>query len=208
MNNFEQACLLSNEEWIESFPVDIEHYSYTEQHIKQIKKLFNKMRNDKYHKLTKRSAYAVLIAAIILSISITAFAIPKSRNYLINKFSDHSSYSVTDYSGDENVTSLNIGYLPDGFEKTNETYSDDFIMNQFSFGDEWFYVCKYDIGTVVDFDTEDYNEEHITIDNIEYILYNSNSEYCGIIWNNGYNVFTIAGNVSLDMLLEIAQNIE
>ncbi|MGN0523183.1 MAG: hypothetical protein ACI4IG_02805, partial [Eubacterium sp.] len=106
MNNFTKACFLLNEEWVNSFPDEIEQFQHSRAYTKNINRLFSKMRNDKYHPLTKGTLRALIIAAIIISLAVTAVALPQSRKYIIEKFTDHSTYTVADDAKANIVTDL------------------------------------------------------------------------------------------------------
>ena len=114
-NNLAKACFLLNEEWIDTLPEKVEPYKYSKQHNRNMQKLFSKMRKDKYHKYTKNTTRVLIIAALISSMTTTAFAIPQSREYIIRKLFNHSSYTIKDVSNMETVSDLTVGYIPNGF---------------------------------------------------------------------------------------------
>jgi hypothetical protein len=155
-------------------------------------------------KLSKKIIKIILIAAILLSFATTVFAIPSYREFIVDKFSNHSEYNVADTKNAEKVTALKLNYIPDGFEKTEE-YEYTLIYKK---GDKSFSVAKYQLSANINFDTEEYESENIKINNIDAIYYRSNTNQNGIIFNNGKYIFIISGNIDKETLVKIAQNVE
>ena len=208
MNNFEEACMLSNEDWINSLPTEIEPYKFSKHNNKQMNKLFNKMRNNKYHKYTKNTATAIVAAALISSMTITAFAIPQSREYIISKLFNHFSYTTKDTGCTEIVSGLTVGYIPDEFILTDKFESDTIYSYEYLNDDKYIIISKYTLDNKINFDTEMYESEEIIINNIKYILYDSETENCGLIWNNNEYIYTIRGNISNEELIKVASKTE
>lgn len=208
MNNFEEACMLSNEDWINFLPTEIEPYKFSKHHNKQMNKLFNKMRNNKYHKYTKNTTRAIVVAALISSMTITAFAIPQSREYIIRRLFNHSSYTIKDTSYTEIVSDLTVGYIPDEFVLTDKFESINIYSYEYWNNDKYIIISKYTLDNKINFDTEMYESEEIIINNIKYILYDLETEICGLIWNNNEYIYTIRGNISNEELMKIASKIE
>ena len=193
-NNLAKACFLLNEEWIDTLPEKVEPYKYSKQHNRNMQKLFSKMRKDKYHtfkllKVGKKHKLGVLIiAALISSMTTTAFAIPQSREYIIRKLFNHSSYTIKDVSNMETVSDLTVGYIPNGFELLDYYESKDIYSYEF-------------------YNTENYNYEKVIINNIEYIFYHNINSH-GVIWNNNQYIFSIDSNLSKEEILKIAEKTE
>lgn len=206
-NNLAKACFLLNEEWIDTLPEKVEPYKYSKQHNRNMQKLFSKMRKDKYHKYTKNTTRVLIIAALISSMTVTAFAIPQSREYIIRKLFNHSSYTIKDTSNMEMVTDLTVGYVPDGFELTNEFSSNNAYFKEYSNDNDYIVINKSTLNNELNFDTENYDYEKVNISNIEYIFYhNKNSQ--GVIWNNAQYIFSIDSNLSKEEILKIAEKTE
>ena len=202
MNNLEMACFLSCEEWVESLPDDV-HYDFSPRFEKEMQILFDKMRNDKYHRFTKNTMTTFIVAAIILSFATTAFAIPSTREYIVKQFKDHFSYMVTDIEEIEEIENINIKYLPEGFIKNDEDISDIGIYQEYCNGDERFTVFKNPLNTSINYNNVD--NESIIIDGVEYIIIVMKDSTV-IIWNDGFYTFRISGNIDKDTLLQIANN--
>lgn len=208
MNTFAKACVLSNEEWVDSLPTEVKPYQYSKQHKRKMKKLFSKMRNDKYHKYTKNTVRILTVAAIMSSMTITAFAVPQSREYIIKKLFNYSSYTINDTDNAEIVSNLSVGYIPDGFELTNEFKSNNAYLMEYSKGDSFIVVNKYTLDNKINFDTGIYDYEIYVINNIEYTIYHTQSNTYGIVWNNGSYLYNVDSNMSKDEIMQIAISIE
>lgn len=208
MSNFEAAVELSLINWVASLPTEFDLPEPTEAYKKGIAKLMDKMRGDRYHRLTRSTARALLIAAIIIALATVVFAATVGRDFIVQKFDDYSTYDVVDTSGIKNIDNLKIGYIPDGFELTSKYDSGVQFFYIYQNGNEWINVFKAHIDTNVTYDTEYYNEEKIITSSFEGIYYEDNNlNFSGIIWNNGNFIFRIEGNISKEELIKIAKNI-
>lgn len=208
MGNFEEACALSCEKWIDSFPAEIPKHKFSKKHTEKIEEIFKTEPIKNKRKLSKKTVKFILIAAILLSLTITAFAVPSSRKFIVEKFSNHSEYTVIDTDDAENVTSLKLGYIPKGFEKEEEYKSNGFYVKIYKNFDKSFTVEKHKLSAYIDFDTEKNNSENIEINGINAVYYKSDNEVKGIIFNNRDYIFVVEGNIGKDELVDIAQNVD
>ncbi len=212
MNNLENACLLSCERWVDTFEKEIPEHTFSKEHNEKMKSLLSDNLIKYKPKLSKKTLKFILIAAIILSLAITVFvtAKPAFEKYSLKMFSDHSIYNVIldNKSYAKKVNSLNVKYIPNGFEKTEEENNINNIVYTYKNNDKYFYVGKYTLDTSVGYNTEKYEEELIKIDNKEYIYYKVSDNMQGILFNNGEYIYETDGNISKEELVKIAQNIE
>ncbi len=204
MSNFEKVCLLSCENWVDSFPAEIPKHKFSKKHIEKIKEIYKTESKENKHKLSNKTIKFLLIAAILLSLATAVFAIPASKEFIIDKFFNHSEYNVVDTSDAKDVTSLKLNYIPVGFEKT-EDYGYAYLYTKV---DKSFTVQKCELFTSIDFDTEKYDSESIKINGIDAVYYRSDFEEKGIIFNNGEYIFIVSGNIDKKELVNIAQNVE
>lgn len=209
MNKLTQACILSNEAWIESFPDNIEEFEHSAAYERQIKRLFSKMRGDKYHRLTKNAVRIIVIAAVIASLTITAFAVPAGRDYMIKKFSDHSVYTIADVGKAKDVTDLTVGYIPEGFELIHEeeTYKVFFYEYGNNYGDVYSVYklkCNFDYS----FNSEVYSFDIWKNASIEYVICKSDENHINITWNNTEYLFAVTGSLDEDELKKIAISVK
>lgn len=205
MNNFNDACTLSCDDWLNNFSESYD-CNFSKSFDIEINKLIDKMRNDKYHKFTKKSMQVLIIAAIILSFATTAFAIPSSRKYIIQQFKDHFSYTVSDIDSNINdINEITIGYVPYGFMINYTDSSELETFKEFRNSNNWFSVSKNTINTEINFDSLE--REIKVINGLEYLLFTTDSTN-GVIWNNGLYTYTVSGNIAKEELLKIALEIE
>ena len=204
MSNFEKAASLDVEKWMASFPDEFPDYEFSDSYIRFRAKLIDKMRGGKYHRLTKKATAIVIIAAILLSMTIVAFAATVGKDFILKHFNGYAEVEVSDVENADYVTNFTISYIPEGFVKTDEDCSKMGYSYTYSNGDLWFNIGK----SVID-GTGSYTEESaikiIEKNNIKYYLSES-VDSKSLIWNNGIFFYDINGNVSLEQLLEIAQS--
>lgn len=204
MSAFEEAVWLSCEKWVDSFPTDIPKHHFSEKHNEIINEIIYGKQEKTKHKLSKGTIKVLLIAVVLLAFATTVFAVPASREYIIEKFFNHSEYSVIDNSDFKKVTPLNLNYIPTGFEKV-EDYGDTYLYRK---NNKFFTVQKCELSAIVDFDTEKYERENIKINGADAVYFRTNDELNGVIFNNGKYIFIVNGNISKDDIVNIAQNAE
>ena len=207
MTNFEAAVELSLNNWVATLPTEFDLPEPTEAYKKGIAKLLDKMRGDRYHKFTRKTARIILIAAIIMAIATVTLAATVGREFVVKNFSNFSVYSVVDSSNNKNVEDIEIGYLPDGFEKSDSTITNEFHLLNFRNGDKWISVYKGKIDSKIEFDTEHKSSETIRINGFDGVYFDDNDSINGIMWNNGHYIYKIDGNLPKDMSIKIAENI-
>lgn len=214
MSEFEKACIISNEKWVleltEYFTdFSTDEITYSHSFERNMSKLIDKMRNDKYHRFTRKTVRFLVAAAVVAAITFTALAVEQSRNFIIEQFKTHSVFSVSDTENSQNVEEFELGYIPEGFEKVKEIKSDNRIFYEYADDfDNCFntikYTKEYDIVT----DSEIGVTFHYTDNGITYYVYEQNSNYFAINWNDGEYFYHIDGNLDKKELLKIATNIE
>ena len=209
MTNFEAAVELSLNDWTASFPTEFDLPEPSAAYQKGIAELMDKMRGDRYHKFTRRTARAILIAAIIMAIATVTLAATVGRDFIVQKFSDYSTYNVVDESAVKKVNNLRIGYVPKGYKIESKEITDYTQNYVYRFNSNWISIFKSKLDTQINYDTEYKNGEHLLINGVEYIYYHDDDlNFSGLVWNNGYFVFTVEGNIAREELLKIAENIE
>ena len=206
MSTFEEVCLLSCEQWVDSFPDDIPNHRFSEQHNWIMDNLFNNMQIKVKPKLSKNTIKFLLIAAILLALATTVVAVPLTREYIVNKFSNYSEYEVLDRSKYYEVDSPPIlNYVPAGFVLIDNEFIEHL---EYTNGDMRFAVSKYEIDGQFYFDTEEYPSEEIMINGIKGVYFRSDEDYAGIVFNDNKYIYSVDGNIDKEELVKIAQNIE
>lgn len=209
MTNLAKACELSLNDWLETFPNIIPEAECSKKHEKWKKNLFNKMRDDRYHRFTTRTIKVMLVAAILCALLLTAFVIPSSREFMLDKFDIASRYKITENNKNYVDGEITVGYIPDGYKiKSIEQYSKYLINIYQSDNGEFFTIFKNSSSMEVHFDTENYATEEITVDDNKYIYCQGNLNMNNLIWTKNDYVYRISGLLSLEELLKIAKDVE
>lgn len=209
MNNFEKACEMSLNDWLATIPEIVPEAEYTKNHEKWKRKLFNKMRDNRYHRFTTKTVKVLMIAAVLSALLLTAFVIPSSREYIIDNFDIFSRYQLTE-SNDNSVNGeITVGYIPEGFELESSAIHDKHIYNKYvSSQSDYFTIIKQASSTIVEFDTEKGNVEKVARNGKMYILYEDTVDYICLVWNENDYVYQIHSSISKEELLRIAETVK
>lgn len=139
-----------------------EDVGFSERRKKKMRALFKRERRREFHKNhpgAKRAAAVVLVLALASSaaaiyntdawreIKMHFMVVPGSLNTHIN-FSDERSTSYSDGFS-------TLGYIPQGFELTEDKSDEDVAALAFENGDEYFGFCASDLDVDSYYDTED-----------------------------------------------------
>ena len=205
MTNFEKAVELDNEKWLESLPDEVPEYEFTEQYNKFRIKLFDKMRGDKYHRFTKRATIAIIVAAVLLSMTIVTLAATLGKDFILKYFDGFARIEVSDVESADYVSDFYLGYIPDGYVKTDEDVSKMGILYSYSKEDSWFNISKSRLSADVQLDNENNNIISFEKNGIKYII-TKDGESIGILWNDGNFLYELNGNLEETELLRIAYN--
>lgn len=209
MTKFEKACEMSFNDWIATIPDIVPEAEYTDKHAKWLKKLFNKMRDDRYHVFTTKTIKVLLVAAVLTALLLTAFVIPSSREFIVDNFEIFSTYELTESNNNSVNGEITVGYVPEGFELENEEeYSKHLVKYYTSLNNKAFIIHKYPSSMKVEFNTE-YNEvENIIINNVTFTLCAGINGSNVILWNDNDYIYKIDGQLSIDELIKIAQAVK
>ena len=208
MNNFQKACEMSLNDWLSTLPDIVPEAEYTKKHEKWKKNLFNKMRGDYYHNFTTRTVKLIIIAAILSTFLLTAFAFPSSREFIIENFDIFSRYKITENNKNSVNDKIVVGYIPEEFELV-EKYADNkgVIYKYVSIKNEFFTILKNSSSIEVCFNTEIIYEEDIKIDRKTYTYYVGKNNCGYLIWNQNDYVYQVYGEISKEELLNIAKTV-
>lgn len=214
MSEFEKACIISNEKWVleltEYFTdFSADEITYSHSFERNMSKLIDKMRNDKYHRFTRKTVRFIVAAAVVAAITFTVLAVEQSRNFIIEQFKTHSVFSVSDNVKSQNVEDFELGYIPEGFEKVGEQKSDNRISYAyFDDFDNEFTINKCSLDYDVSIDSEKNISDSIENDGITYFFYQQANGAVACVWNNRENLYYIVGDLNKDELLKIAKNVK
>lgn len=209
MSKLAEACALSFEEWISTFPETMPKAECSPQHEKWKKKLFNKMRNDRYHVLTTKSIKIMLVAAILCALLMSAFVFPSSREGFVNSFDDFSIFKLIKDNNNFVNSEIKVGYIPEGYRFILTT---DFGKNKsYRFENsngEFFTILKHSSSMVLEYNSENNVSKEFVVNNIKYVYCEGDSGVNNIMWTKNDYVYRITGMFTYNELIEIAKNVE
>lgn len=209
MSKLARACELSLNDWYATFPDVIPEAECSKKHEKWKKNLFNKMRDDHYHRFTTRTIKVMVIAATLSALLLTAFVIPSSREFIIDNFDIFSRYKLTESNNNAVNGEITVGYIPEGFKLTNENVLSRLIINDYTDSNgNIFTITKSSSSSEVDFDTETCSAENITVNGKTYMLYVDENNYNFLVWSVNDYVYQIDGALTKDELLKIAETVK
>ena len=209
MNNFEKACEMSLNDWLATIPDLVPEAEYTRNHEKWKRKLFNKMRGNRYHMFTTKTIKVMLVAAVLCTLLLTAFVIPSSREYIIDNFEIFSRYKITENNKNSVNNEITVGYIPEGFELESTVIEDKHALyNYISKDNGSFIVSKFSSSIEVDLDTETGNIETINVNGKVYSYSVDENNYNYLVWTENDYVYRINGAISKYELLKIAETVK
>ncbi len=209
MSNLAKACELSLNNWLETFPDVIPEAERSKKHEKWKRNLFNKMRNDRYHRFTTRTIKVMLVAAILCALLLTAFVIPSSREFILNEFDKHSTYKLTENNKNSVSGEITVGYVPEGYELESDFISGRNIFYRYeSEKGDFFTIIKSSSAARVEFDTENFVSKEIVVNGSKYIYCKGNECINNLIWTINDYVYRISGPFSFEELLKIAKTVK
>lgn len=209
MSKLAEACALSFEEWISTFPETMPKAECSPQHEKWKKKLFNKMRNDHYHVLTTKTIEIMLVAAILCALLMSAFVFPSSREGFVNSFDDFSIFKLTKDNNNFVNSEIKVGYIPEGFKLERSDVEGKILANRYkNEKGQFFSVVKNSSSTNVGYNSESSESRELSINGVKYVYCETESGFNYIIWVKHDYVYRVEGHFYLNELLRIAEDVE
>lgn len=209
MSNLAKACELSFNDWLATFPDVIPEAERSKKHEKWKKKLFDKMRNDRYHTFTTKTIKVMLVAAIISALLLTAFVIPSSREYILDTFGIASRYKITENNKNSVNGEIKVDYIPDGFKLLQIKQSGKNVLYEYEHSNgDFFTIYKYSSEVEVDFNTEFSVSEEIINNGLEYVYCQGDLGSDNIIWTKSDYVYRIDGTLTKEEFIKIAETTE
>lgn len=208
----EQAAL---EEIAELEKTEMKDIEFTAKHKREQRKAYKEL--EKRKKKPKWVKYAVRAAACLLVLcflgGVIAFSIPTVRGdfmrLIAKPFEKYTSFGTISNSilGDSDYV---FEYIPEGFELVK--YEKDFLktFRYKNVANETYFEIKYCQGTKVNLfqDNETLNVLQDKINNhTAYFIENKEDNVMEIVWCDGECIFYVEGNISIEILINIAKNI-
>lgn len=209
MNNLQLACKMYNEDWLASLPENPPVVEFSKRHQRKMKKLFDKMRGNSYHHFTRKTMVVMAAAALLMTMSVCAFANPEIRAYVLDELQDHAIFQSL-FESEETVDGkIECGYVPDGFEVTFEDYTQNaYIIVYENKNDLHFTINKVENGDEVGIDNEYTQKSIIQISNAELIIYEKDNGDIRAVWCNANYTYRLDGNISYEEVIQIAENVK
>ncbi|MCR5768473.1 MAG: DUF4367 domain-containing protein [Lachnospiraceae bacterium] len=220
--NAEKACILYLDELSSECDAAPEHI-FSNKFNRHMRKMIRQQRRSpqmqKFVKFCSRAAIVVII--ILAGLLITTLSVEAYRAKFINFFrkitgqsDDYRYWGGTDKLVDVDLPKTIIGYIPEGFEKAEEDISliefQYYVRYKNSLGHAFnIRLSKIDenVNGILSLDNERSESDDVLINGNSGVLYKMDSANC-LIWTN-YNILCdIYGEISLDELMKIAENIE
>lgn len=189
-----------------------EEVGFSENHKKKMRALFKRERRREFHKNhpgAKRAAAVVLVLALASSaaaiyntdawreIKMRFMVVPGSLNTHIN-FSDERSTSYSDGFS-------TLGYIPQGFELTEDKSSENAAALAFFKDEDYFCFNSSTLDTDSYYDTEDAVIDKTSVNGREAITV-SKKNLNIVIWYDDDWHYSVFGNIPLHTLIRIAEN--
>lgn len=209
MTNLAKACELSLNDWLATFPDTIPEAERSKKHEKWKRNLFNKMRDDHYHRFTTRTIKVILVAAILVALLLSAFVFPSSRETAINNLNVFSRFKITEHNKNAVNGEIKVGYIPEGFELIAEKQSGKQRIYEFEHKNgDFFTIIKCSSIMELEFNTEFSDSEEIIANNIKYVYCQGNEGVNNLVWTRNDYVYRISGSFNLEELLKIAKTVK
>lgn len=209
MNNLQLAAIECNKRWMATLPENPPEPEYSEEFHRNMAKLLDKMRGNRYHRFTKKTARVILVAAIIMSLlTVTVFAATDLGAYILEELRDHAIFQSLFEPKEDVDGKIECGYIPDGFEVTEEEYKNDYCTIVFVNQDgEHFSITKRRTSAEIGLDNEETNKTIIQFKDKEFVVYEE-SDYTRIVWCDLNFTYTVSGDITIDDAIKIAENIK
>lgn len=212
MNNvLYDACLLSQEDWIMSLQVDKdENHAFSKRHQKKMNALSDKMRSDKYHRLTRTAVRIIIVAAVILSIATTVIALPGPKKFLTSFYSDHMVISLEDADTVANNSKIAVK-LPEGYTVAEEDYNEYYSTVTYKNGDNEIRIFRMSENTETAIDTAHTNIKTITENGIEYTVATNKDKTKknkSVYWNYNSHIYCVISNLDESEIIEICKTVK
>lgn len=210
MNNLQLAAIECNKRWMATLPENPPEPEYSEEFHKNMEKLLDRMRGNRYHYLTRKTARVILVAAIVMSLlTVTVFATTDLGAYILNELSDHAIFQSL-FESEENVDGkIECEYIPEGFEVVQEDCGDIqcFIIYQNSNGLR-FTISKMENGAEMGLDNENTEKEIISSNGKEFVIYRKDNDEIRIVWCDENFTYRFDGNTSYEESFKITESVK
>ena len=192
-----------------TIPDELPEVVYSKKHERWKKNLFNKMRGGYYHRFTTQTIKVLLVAAILMALLMTAFVFPSSRETTLDNLNAFSIFRITKDNKNSVNREIKVGYIPEGFELESKDDKKKLMNYKYTSNNgQFFTIWKCSSAGEVEFDTESFITEELTIDNIKYTYCQGNEDVNNILWTKNDYVYRMDGTLIKEEMLKIAKTVE
>ena len=192
-----------------------ENITFSPEHEKKMKKLFQKERRSVFRKksakYSKRAALFLVGAVLISSVTIMSVEAWRVRvlNYFLNIAQERTEMKWSDENkGDSYATDeVTLGYIPHGFELERSVPKREGLSLTFRKNELSFHVSIYPLRGSLGFDTEDAEIKKVSINGAEGVL-SIKENVTILVWNDTESAYLINGNISEEEIIKIAENLK
>lgn len=212
------AFELYNKKLCESLPTDeeLKHITFSDAFENKLQKLIAAQKKSYFYLInTVGKRVAIIIAAIIITLTATTFGVKAIREtvieFITETFERFTKVSVVDDEPDTQPELVKVAptYIPDGYIVQSENLLGEVYKIAYKNQDDKFidYIQKFGYGTIHNVNTEDVKYENIHINYSEGIKYINNGINTVIFADETY-MYTVCGKVSFDELIKMAESIK
>lgn len=201
MLKFETAVQMSLDAYVDSLPENVPNHTFSKKHIDAIDSLIYPKKEIKVKKSSSKIIRFIIIAAVLLSLAVTAVATNVSREYTIDKYQNRLEYRVENKKNMPKLTPLKVGYVPQGYDKTGQYKTEEYTFSKL---DKHFVVDKYTLDVSVEVFDDD--SEIIEINGAK-AFFCKTSNYNRLVFNDGKYIYEVMGNIDKDEIVKIAQSL-
>lgn len=205
------AATRAFDEYNKSLDISDEEVDFSEEHKKNMEKLFaDYRRKELARKIRRISSRAACVVAALSIVSATAMIGAGAwRLKLMNFIFDPKAPGTEIYFNDNGGTTysdeyVRLNYVPFGFEMTEHSKSSKCEIVTFEQDEKYFHFRMSYIESLPSIDTEDAVVENVTISGYEGI-FSSKERANMLLWHDDYNIFAISGNISKEEMMKIAK---
>lgn len=205
------AATRAFDEYNKSLDISDEEVDFSEEHKKNMEKLFaDYRRKERARKIRRISSRAACVVAALSIVSATAMIGAgawrlKLMNFIFDPKTPGTEINFNDNGGttysDEYVR---LNYVPFGFEMTEQSKNSECNMLAFEYGEKYFTFSMETIESQPNIDTEDAVVENVTVNEYEGV-FSSKDRVNILLWHNDYNILSICGNISKEEMMKIAK---
>lgn len=97
-------------------------------------------------------------------------------------------------------------YIPNGYKKAEENTSENYASFTYrKNSNEWFSIDKSILTSTMYFNSENNDYEEFEYNGVKYIVYKSDENFYGVIWNDGTYVYDIYGLLTKSDIIKVAK---